>query len=60
MRLADVAARAYLFCRRMLRVAGAEVSVRQSADPSACKVGEAALAGARRGKSILVLYRSSR
>jgi hypothetical protein len=29
----------------MLQVAGAEVSVRQSADPSAVKVGEAALAG---------------
>jgi hypothetical protein len=47
MRLADVAELGRLFCRWMLRVAGAEVSVRQSADPSAGKVGEAALAGAR-------------
>jgi hypothetical protein len=31
----------------MLRVAGAEVPVPQSADPSTGKVGEAALAGAR-------------
>ena len=34
----------------MPQVAGAEVSVRQSADPPAVKVGEAALAGARCGE----------
>jgi hypothetical protein len=34
----------------MPRVARAEVSVRQSADPSTVKVGESALAGARCGE----------
>jgi hypothetical protein len=34
----------------MPQVARAEVSVRQSADPSAVKVGEAALAGAHCGE----------